>query len=363
MLPDYSCKVRSPSRVDLSGGTLDCWPLYLYFPPVSTVNVSINIYTEVELIVQKEGICIEFPDLNKKYSFSSVEECLKSTDKHLSLLQEQLKLWKPKPNIYFKVIMKSESPLGGGLGASSSLCISLIKIFQDFSQNNFCITKVKDILKTSEEKLSAKEMLNLASNLEATVLKMPTGTQDYFPAITPGLHIIDYSVAGFVDNVLQASYLDHLSKHLVLVYTGQPHHSGISNWQVIKDYLDGSKNSSVVLQGLADLSQDMKNLLYQLDKEEVVDFNSTEEHFSQIPKLFTKELKLRKKLNAKFVTKDIENLRSLALQHGGVEIKICGAGSGGCVLVWVTAEKKALLQENLIKNQYKVLDFSFVNKK
>lgn len=363
MMPLYSCKVKSPSRIDLSGGTLDCWPLYLYFLPVSTINVSIDIYTEVELVLQKTGINIELPDLNKKYYFASLKECLESEDKYLSLLQAQLEFWQPKPNVYFKVTIRSESPIGAGIGASSSLCISLVKVFQDFAKNNFCIKPIKDILKDDRGQLSANQIVGLASNLEAKVLKMPTGTQDYFPAITEGLHIVDYSPIGFVDNILTASYLDNLAKHLVLVYTGQPHNSGISNWQVIRDYLEGSKNLGLVLQGLAEVSREMKNLFYQLEKETMVTPHLSNKYFSPIPVLFAKELALRKRLNSNFITQEIEDLRSLALTLGGVEIKVCGAGSGGCVLVWVDSEKKILLQENLKKHKYKILDFSFVNKK
>ncbi len=376
----YFCKVKSPSRVDLSGGTLDCWPLYLYFLPVSTVNASINIYTQVELVLQKTKITIELPDLNKKYSFASVKECLKSKDRHLSLLQAQLEFWKPKSDVYFKIIIKSDSPIGAGLGSSSSLCVSFAKVFQDFAKNNFCTKPVKDILKNNE--FSTNQIVNLSSNLEAKVLKMPTGTQDYFPAINSGLHIIDYSQMGFTDNILNAKYLDNLEKHLSLVYTGQPHNSGISNWKVIKDYLDGSKNLSLVLKGLSDVSKEMKNLFQNLEKNQAktqaqtktqtqtknlektkTQIQTQSKIFEQIPQLFAKELSLRKKLNSSFITTEIENLRGLALKFGGKEIKVCGAGSGGCVLVWVDPEKKLSLQKNLKKHKYKVLDFNFVNKK
>jgi len=33
---------EAPCRVDLAGGTLDIWPLYLYHPGAVTLNFAIN---------------------------------------------------------------------------------------------------------------------------------------------------------------------------------------------------------------------------------------------------------------------------------------------------------------------------------
>ena len=36
---------EAPCRVDLAGGTLDIWPLYLFHPGAVTVNFAINRFT------------------------------------------------------------------------------------------------------------------------------------------------------------------------------------------------------------------------------------------------------------------------------------------------------------------------------
>jgi galactokinase/mevalonate kinase-like predicted kinase len=36
--------VRVPVRVDLAGGTLDLWPLYLFHPGARTINVAVSLY-------------------------------------------------------------------------------------------------------------------------------------------------------------------------------------------------------------------------------------------------------------------------------------------------------------------------------
>src|SRR5271165_3019161 len=37
-------EARAPARVDLAGGTVDIWPLYLFHPGVQTVNIAIRCY-------------------------------------------------------------------------------------------------------------------------------------------------------------------------------------------------------------------------------------------------------------------------------------------------------------------------------
>ena len=35
---------RAPARVDLAGGTVDIWPLYLFHAGAQTVNIAIRCY-------------------------------------------------------------------------------------------------------------------------------------------------------------------------------------------------------------------------------------------------------------------------------------------------------------------------------
>jgi D-glycero-alpha-D-manno-heptose-7-phosphate kinase len=40
---------KAPTRIDLAGGTLDIWPLYLLVGEAKTVNVAINLYATAKL--------------------------------------------------------------------------------------------------------------------------------------------------------------------------------------------------------------------------------------------------------------------------------------------------------------------------
>ena len=41
---------KAPTRIDLAGGTLDIWPLYLFLRNPLTVNVGIDLHAEARLV-------------------------------------------------------------------------------------------------------------------------------------------------------------------------------------------------------------------------------------------------------------------------------------------------------------------------
>ncbi len=306
--------IKSPTRVDFAGGTLDCWPLYLLVPGCQTINLSLSISTFVELEPRTDSqIRIEVVDLGFIRNFSHLDELLADTSPELQLLQAHLAHF--RPTLGFVLRTRSESPVGGGLGGSSSLCISLIKAFSSWLDLS----------------LTAAETVQLAANLEAQVLRKPTGTQDYFPALKPGLGLIEYGPWGFRHRLLPFPK-DLFAECMTLVYTGQPHHSGLNNWQVIKAAVEGEARTLRCLEDLRTVAQEMGEACVG-------------GHWGRLPQLFDREFEGRIALSEAFVSSEILRLKELALKQGADAVKICGAGGGGCVMIWSSSLKKASLWE------------------
>ncbi len=303
-------RIQSPTRVDLAGGTLDCWPLYLFVDQAATLNLAIDIYTHADLqVCDGQSIDIEVSDLNYKKQFSDLEQALACSDPQLLLVQEILRY--VRPSFGFSLRTRSESPVGGGLGGSSSLCISILKAFFQATH------RTQDVL----------DYVELAHNLEARVLHMPTGTQDYVPAVAGGLNILHLEPEGLRVESLPCPF-EQISTHLSLVYTGRPHHSGINNWQVIKAAMDRDARTLNALQEIADITKQMIQ-------------TCREGRWRDLPPLLNQESSVRVRLSSGFTSPEIESLRELVLQAGADALKICGAGGGGCVLVWAESEVHA----------------------
>src|SRR5512146_2948027 len=58
-----SVLAQAPCRVDLAGGTIDLWPLYLFHPGAVTVNFAVNILTTCR-IVPLPGRAIELKSID-----------------------------------------------------------------------------------------------------------------------------------------------------------------------------------------------------------------------------------------------------------------------------------------------------------
>lgn len=310
--------------MDLAGGTLDFWPLYSFIGDCRTINLSIDVQTHVTLTPREDRqVILDVQDLNYKKSFSELTEVLNAKDQELALVKSVLDYF--QPTFGFELSTRSESPVGGGLGGSSSLCISLIKAF--------CQWMKKD--------LDLYTMVRLASNLEAHVLHTPTGTQDYYPAARAGLGVIHYRPDGPQHELLPFPSQD-FNHSFFLVYTGRPHHSGINNWQVYKAVVEKDSKTIAALKGVRDIT----NVMYSALKSQ---------NWEVLPELFTQEYEMRVQLAPSFSSPEIDQIQKWMTSSGAKAVKICGAGGGGCVLVWCQPENKSKLVEICQSKKFEVL--------
>ena len=124
--------IKSPTRVDLAGGTLDLWPLYNFVGGAKTVNVAIDIWTQADLEERSDkSIEIHSLDLKYKKTFSSAAEIVNSPEPELALFRPLFRYFMPQGG--FSLQTQSQSPVGGGLGGSSSLVISMIKALSSWT--------------------------------------------------------------------------------------------------------------------------------------------------------------------------------------------------------------------------------------
>lgn len=318
-------RTQSATRVDLAGGTLDCWPLHLFVGDCMTVNLAISVFTGCEIVPNdSRAIEVEITDLKFTKKYAGLDEFLKSAEKEIVLVQKVVEYFRPQQGFLLKTF--SQSPVGGGLGGSSSLCISLIKGF------NSWLGQTQTLY----------EMVTLASNLEAKVIHALTGTQDYFPAIQPGLNIIHYRSSGVKLESLSVP-LDKLADNMMLIYTGRSHNSGINNWQVIKSVIEGDKNTLSALGEIARISSETAQACRR-------------QEWHLLPELFRFEYDSRIKLTASFSSPEIEKVKKLSTEHGAQAVKICGAGGGGCVLVWAEPKFHERIASECRKNGFQPIN-------
>src|SRR5256885_3661651 len=113
---------KAPTRVDLAGGTLDIWPLYLFHPGAVTVNVAIDRRAWCRVETGVDGVRLESKDTLAKAEGRTVSDVLGAGG--LSLPAYILRALGIETGL--KVVTHSRVPAGSGLGGSSALAVAAV---------------------------------------------------------------------------------------------------------------------------------------------------------------------------------------------------------------------------------------------
>ena len=176
----YNAPVRvhssAPTRIDLAGGTLDIWPLYLFHDDAQTVNAAITVRAECTLSPSRDGrLHIVAADTGAAIDVADWSELDDRVE--LRLVTRVLRFFRPS-NVTIET--RSGAPVGAGLAGSSALNIALCGALARWLDRSF----------------EPEALIALALNLEAQVLGVPTGLQDYRPAMYGGIAAIEMGPGG-----------------------------------------------------------------------------------------------------------------------------------------------------------------------
>ena len=315
---------QAPARVDLAGGTLDIWPLYLFHENSQTVNFAIECFARSQVTPRREAaIDLISSDLNRRERFPSLAALKKAKKWKLPLLARLVLAFGPRGG--FTLETGSDVPAGSGLGGSSALNIAICGALTRFTKT----------------KISPVKMIELARNVEAQVLGVPTGEQDYYSAMFGGMQAIRLTPRGIQPERLGVS-VGELDSRIVLCYTGESRNSGINNWEVQKAHLDGNRAVVRHFRGIAAIAAEMRAALLERD-------------WRSVSGLLRREWEARKKNHPGITTPTIERLIAIASRSGASAAKACGAGGGGCVVFLVEPEARSAVAAALARGGARIL--------
>ncbi|HTM47262.1 MAG TPA: hypothetical protein VL285_01180 [Bryobacteraceae bacterium] len=301
---------KAPCRVDLAGGTLDIWPLYLYHANAVTLNFAVDRYASCTLETRPDSrIVLRSRDLGGEESFADLEELRSAKKYKLPLLAYVVKFFAPPTGI--ELSTDCEAPAGAGISGSSTLIIAIASALNKLTGSGYAIEKLREI----------------AQNIEAQIINVPTGAQDYYPAMYGGVSAIELSPLGIVRKAIPVDLSD-LNERIVLAYTGEPRNSGINNWEVTKAHIDGNTKVRRNFDRIASIAHAMRSALERAD-------------WTEVARLLREEWSNRRKNAPGISTPLIDRLISATRRAGAEGAKVCGAGGGGCVIFLVKSGAKA----------------------
>jgi D-glycero-alpha-D-manno-heptose-7-phosphate kinase len=312
----------APTRIDLAGGTIDIWPLYLFHPGAQTLNVAISLRARAWIEPR--------PD-------ERVELLSEDTDRTVNLAFDQLPSDDTLPLLALlvhrfgvhgiRLTTRGESPAGAGIAGSSALNVAVCGALAAYAG-----------LEKEPEAL-----LEIAKDVEAQVIKVPTGLQDYRPAMYGGVAALEL-LAGETRRVPLAVDTDELQQRIVLCYTGEPRNSGTNNWDITKRHLDGDGHVFDCFERIRDTAANMRDALTRGD-------------WDATARCLATEWENRKRLAPGVTTAAIDSLIARASAAGASAAKVCGAGGGGCLFCLTPPEHAAAVRDALSDGGASLLDF------
>jgi D-glycero-alpha-D-manno-heptose-7-phosphate kinase len=315
---------KAPCRVDIAGGTIDIWPLYLFHAGAVTVNFAIDRYASCRLTTRRDRkIVLRSCDLGGEEVFDSLEALRAAKRYRLPLVAYLVKFFAPETGI--ELTTDSEAPAGAGIAGSSTLIIAVSSALNRLTGAGHTIEKLREI----------------SQNIEAQIIRVPTGAQDYYPAMYGGANAIELGEAGIARQPLAVD-LDDLDERIVLAYTGVPRNSGINNWEVMKAHIDGDRAVYRNFDRIAAIATAMRRALEQAD-------------WNEAARLLRAEWTNRKKNAPGISTPLIDKLVAVTRRAGAVGAKACGAGGGGCVFFLVRRGAKERVAEAIAREGATVL--------
>jgi D-glycero-alpha-D-manno-heptose-7-phosphate kinase len=313
----------APTRIDLAGGTLDIWPLYLFHEGAQTLNAAINLRAR----------CTIRPRADRRIAMISEDTGTRVEVAHWSELRDNHDLKLVGRLLHYfraaglEVRTRSESPVGAGIAGSSALNIAICGALAAWTER-----VVPDDL-----------LLGIAQNVEAQVIDVPTGVQDYRPALYGGVSAVELNVDGIRRIPLQVD-VGELQRRIVLAYTNASRNSGINNWDMIKRHIDGDTEVQARFARIRDVAVAMRESLERRD-------------WPAVGRHVADEWDNRKRLAPGVTTPAIDAMLDAAKGAGAWGGKVCGAGGGGCLFCIGEPETVPAIRQALSDHGARILEY------
>jgi len=316
----------APCRADLAGGTLDIWPLYLFHPGAVSVNLALNILTACRITPRAgRGISLKSLDTAREEHFANIDTLMAARSYQHPLAAYLARFFKPEGGFLLETF--SESPAGAGISGSSAMMIAACAALARFTGRKIDIEQIRAI----------------AQNVEAQVIRVPTGCQDYYPAMYGGVSAVHLETGGIRHERISVP-LEEVDQRFVLCYTGAPRQSGINNWEVFKQHINGDKR---VIRNFAEISRIAQAMQQALARQQ----------WDDVERLLREEWKLRRTNAPGITTPLIDKLIAVGRRRGARAAKVCGAGGGGCLIFLIEEGARQSVEEAIRTHGAQPLNF------
>lgn len=308
-------RALAPTRIDLAGGTLDIWPIPHLLDAKATVNVGVTLMACADVETTSGRDCVlQSEDQGETLAGSFKALTLSSRLPLLSLLLAAI--WREDlPKI--KLTTSAESPAGAGLGGSSCLGIAVAGAL--WRTRHLC---------DGSPLPTDQQLVQLVQDVEARVIRTPTGIQDYWGGLRGQINLLRYPFGSIDVETLSPDKLPALGEELILCFSGKSRASAINNWEIFKRLFDGDRDLLGTFNAIGRCAAQCAEAAQAGDYEQVL-------------ALSAEEWQLRTRLWPNIETPETQRIDQAARGAGARFTRVCGAGGGGVMAVFAPLGRRS----------------------
>jgi D-glycero-alpha-D-manno-heptose-7-phosphate kinase len=334
---NYLIKSRAPLRLGLAGGGTDVSPYCDEYGGI-VLNATLDRYAYCilknidSLYVRFEstdlGLIEEYP-IDGEINTSGPLDLIKSV--YLYFIREYCN------GIFFPVSIHTfcDSPMGSGLGSSSTLVVAIIKAF----------------LELLNIPLDDYEIANLSFHVERVECGHHGGRQDQYSATFGGFNYMEFYAKNksIITPLRIKNWITcNLESSILLFYSGISRKSSLIINEQSKNIIMKSQQSIEAMHGIKNESIVMKEALLT-------------GNFDLLVECLQKGWEHKKLSSTSVSSQLLDEIYDTAINAGALAGKVSGAGGGGFMMFYIPVEKRMSVIQSLNKFSGIVSNCHFTN--
>ncbi len=305
---------RTPLRVSFFGGGTD-YPEYFRRARGAVLGMAIDKYVYISALR-----LASIHDYRYRLCYSKIETVGDVSEIQHPVVREVIRHYGVKEALDLSII--ADMPARSGLGSSSSFTVGFLNLIAALQQRK--ITKL--------------DLARQAVFVEHELLSENVGVQDQYHAAFGGLNRFDFTAERTRISPLQMTSpcLDALTGSLFLVYTGVTRFASATLDEQMTKTRSGSSDN------------DLSHLLTLTDQAvDVLEGEDPERMLADFGAMLHEGWETKKRLSSKVSNPAIDALYTACRDAGALGGKLCGAGSGGFLLMLVPPDRQPHFHETM----------------
>lgn len=318
---------RAPVRVSFGGGGSDLTYFFVDHPG-AVLSTTISLFCHVTLIPRVDGeIHLHAEDLDAYHCYESITD-LQSRLEQNSLLAAAVSII--RPSCGFDLYVRSDFPVGSGLGGSSAVTTAIVAVFNELRLDRWTTYEVAEV----------------CFQVERLCFGVAGGWQDQYASAFGGFNLIEFDGGrNLVHPIrLEESIVNELEECLILCDTQMPHESGAIHRAQRADFDHGHKANEV-----KDVVNLCRKMHHHLIRGELSEFGRDLHAGWQ----------LKRRLSSSISNGRVDSIYSTAMSAGAMGGKLLGAGGGGFFLFFVQPRFRKMVAESLKNAGCRISTFRF----